>query len=532
VPRLLAALLAVIPFVLLTGPAAGQGSPAANAAAATAIALSRLEAAGDFNALYDRIHPDAHAVIPRAAAVGWFEDQFAPRGPGVASVTDVQFGPWTWPVTGETYPNTATVTFQQPFADGTVAEDVVRLVQDDSGEWRWFFGRDRAFVDAQIARYVPPLPRFIGNGGSVEVVVEDLDTFWQIAFDAGGRTYPTPGVVRLDGPLSTACGEATPEELPAAYCRLDATIYYATWFFTEQETRFGDYSWVNILAHEWGHHIQNALGIVPQASNAFELQADCLAGAYARDAGTRGLLDPGEVTEAVMTSAAAGDDPMWPQDRPGAHGTNDNRIASFMRGYLDGFLGCQLAITPGGSAQAQPELPAPRIPQQEIAQELTQLLPTVSEVPPGLVITEDIERSLAQVVANYNNPAEAERLFTTWGWTENVARTFSLANGVNPLPGATVSVYVSLHRFASGVAGTEALNYSFEDQATTPGTFEIESRLLGDYTRALSSGDGNEVTIYAQRGRVLLRLTVTMFEGSPMGHAAAIADAILREANP
>ena len=69
----------------------------------------------------------------------------------MSTVIDVEFGPWTWEVTGETYPYTATVSFEQPFADGSVVDDVVRLVQDQNGEWRWFFGRTRTFVEAQIA---------------------------------------------------------------------------------------------------------------------------------------------------------------------------------------------------------------------------------------------------------------------------------------------------------------------------------------------------------------------------------------------
>jgi hypothetical protein len=528
--RIVVLLLTVVSLVVPGLPAEAQGSPAANAAAATAVELSRLEAAGDFNALYDRIHPDAHAVIPRAAAVGWFEQEFAPRGPGVSTVTDVEFGPWTWEVTGETYPYTATVSFEQPFADGSVVEDVVRLVQDQNGEWRWFFGRTRAFVEAQIAAYVPPLPQFAGAGASVQTATQDLDTFWRIAFGAAGRVYPTPGIVRLDAPRDTACGPASPSDLPAAYCRLDHTIYYATWFFTEQETRFGDYAWVNILAHEWGHHIQNTLGPVPEASNAFELQADCLAGAYARDAGTRGLLDPGDVTEAVMTSAAFGDDPMWPQDRPGAHGTNDDRIAAFMRGYLDGFIGCRLPIA-ASTAPSEPSgsFPRPSQPTQRDLADLALLLPTLDELPAGLVIEENLRRTLPEVAANYSDPAETEERFRVWGWTENVARSYGVADGTTVSPGMTVAIYVSLHRFGTAPAAAEALDYSIADQAATTGASETTvSRPLGEYARVLQLG--NEVTIYAQHGPLLVRVTAESAKGGdPTISTEVIADGILRE---
>ena len=96
------------------------------------------------------------------------------------------------------------------------------------------------------------------------------------------------------------------------------------------------------MAHEWGHHLQTLLGIAPAPGNTFELQADCLAGAYASDAGQRGLLDPGDITEAVAMAATAGDPLGLPQDTPGAHGINDDRITAFMRGYLGGVDACAL----------------------------------------------------------------------------------------------------------------------------------------------------------------------------------------------
>ena len=112
--------------------------------------------AGEFDALYDQLHPDAQAVVPRSAVVGWYETDFAPQGMGPIEVTDVRFVDWTWPVTGKTYGNTAEVSYRQQRADGTWIEDVVRLVRDDQGVWRWFFGRDRAFIEEQIARFPPP----------------------------------------------------------------------------------------------------------------------------------------------------------------------------------------------------------------------------------------------------------------------------------------------------------------------------------------------------------------------------------------
>ena len=157
--------------------ASAQWTSDAQDAARVAVDLSALEAAWDFNTLYDRIHPDAHAQVPRAAVIGWFQNEFAPRGPGVSTVTSVNFVSWTWAVTGQTYPYTAEVAFVQPFGDGTVVEDVVRLVQDQKGEWRWFFGRSREFVNEQIVRYAPAVPVQTRSQSPIESVIQDLDTY-------------------------------------------------------------------------------------------------------------------------------------------------------------------------------------------------------------------------------------------------------------------------------------------------------------------------------------------------------------------
>ncbi len=127
-------------------------SDEAAAATAAAIDLSRLEAAGDFNALYNQLHPDAKQIVPWGTVVGWYAKDFAPLGPGVITVQSVRFEDWTWGVTGTRYRETAVVAYTQPFADGTFGEDVIRLVEHKDG-WGWFFGRDRAFVDKQIERF-------------------------------------------------------------------------------------------------------------------------------------------------------------------------------------------------------------------------------------------------------------------------------------------------------------------------------------------------------------------------------------------
>lgn len=498
----------------LVSPAVAQSVTDGEAAAITAVELSELEAIGDFNGLYDRIHPDAHAVIPRAAVIGWFQNEFAPLGPGVSTVTGVRFVEWTWPVTGQTYPYTAEVSFRQPFANGTVVEDVVRLVQDHNGEWRWFFGRSREFVDEQIAKYVPAVPVATQNQSILDAVIQDIDEYWAISFQASGRPYASPRVLDISSGGYSVCGYLNPNVSPAFYCSLDQTIFISIERFDYIDQLVGDFAWITILAHEWGHHVQALDGAYAGPGNAMELQADCLAGSYALDAETRGLLESGDVIEAVTISAMSGDAPWLPQDEAGAHGTSDDRVAAFMRGYLDGFIGCDFLGTMSTSTNT-------RVQREPSRQDLTTFLPLQYEVPSDLAHSGDRSRSLSDVAVNYTDPGETERLFKAWGWDGNVTRSY---DGTGASSGIT-SVYVSIHRFDSASNAANALNYSLDDQVASTGAWEVKVVPIAGTTRALATT--SDVTIYAQQGDIMIRLTVASPSGDPMPMAESILEVIL-----
>lgn len=103
--------------------------------------------------LYEYIHPDAAAVVPRGTVIGWYQADFQPLGPMPATATGVTWlDSWTWDVTGQSYTDVAEVSFTQEFTNGETVNDVVRLKFDD-GAWRWWFGRDAAFVEEQIHRF-------------------------------------------------------------------------------------------------------------------------------------------------------------------------------------------------------------------------------------------------------------------------------------------------------------------------------------------------------------------------------------------
>jgi hypothetical protein len=108
-------------------------------AAATAVHLTELEVAGEYDRLYAWMHPDARARTSQAAMSQWYQEEFSARPPVWMTVDDVQLVEWTWNVTGKVYPSTAEVTYRQRFADGRTSEGTVHLVRD-GGVWRWFFG--------------------------------------------------------------------------------------------------------------------------------------------------------------------------------------------------------------------------------------------------------------------------------------------------------------------------------------------------------------------------------------------------------
>ena len=339
-------------------------------AARAALELSRLEAERDFDELYERMHPDARAVVPRAAVVGWYEADFADKRTAELDVTGVEFISWTWGVTGETYRRTAAVAFVQPYWVDGVRSDVpgvVHLVEEDE-TWGWFFGSSTAFVDQQIAVHAPEeqekdsprAPAVVGAAVPAYVspfpdrLHAHVDDFWARQFAAADRVYDPPdGVVGLDAPSPTACGRADPRLTAAFYCVLDDTIYYSAEFRAAVEAGVGDFGWVVVVAHEWGHHVQLRLGYleggVPGHVGDFapielEQQADCLAGAYTEAAGEVDWLSVGDVEEALLITGLAGDPAGTPYDDPFAHGTGEERVEAFRDGYEGGLEACDLPL--------------------------------------------------------------------------------------------------------------------------------------------------------------------------------------------
>ena len=357
-------------------PVAAQADDRLTEAADAARELSMLEADRNFDAIYERMHPDALAVVPRSAVTGWYEAFFSDRKTSELEVTGAESEPWTWEVTGVTYDDAVTVKYDQPYTvDGVVSHVTGEVHLVPFGDaWGWFFGASRAFVDEQIALYgddgsatmfslsqesgdTPPVAREILFPDPLHA---DIDRFWEAQFQEAGHVYDPPnGVIAFDEPIVTACGRADPVREAAFYCVIDEKIYYSTEFRTLIENQIGDFAWVIVVAHEWGHHIQAKLGfdlgVVPDRAGEvapieFEHQADCLAGAYAVDAELSGWLDPGDIDEALTITEISGDPPGTAWNDPRAHGTGDVRVDAFMTGYNAGIAGCDLDLSAASAA--------------------------------------------------------------------------------------------------------------------------------------------------------------------------------------
>ena len=184
--------------------------------------------------------------------------------------------------------------------------------------------------------------------------VEDVSEYWIAELpDRWGAAYREADTVFFSGGTNTGCGQAS-AQLGPFYCPADGLVYFDLDFLQQLQQQLGaggDLAAQYIVAHEYGHHVQNLLGVSsevsrlqrqqPDRANAYsvalELQADCFAGAWARSADERGLLEPGEISEALNAAAAV-------QERAGmtvdpdsfTHGTSEQRVSWFRRGYDTG----------------------------------------------------------------------------------------------------------------------------------------------------------------------------------------------------
>ena len=194
----------------------------------------------------------------------------------------------------------------------------------------------------------------------VDFVQGDAQDFWTQEFQSAGRQYQRAKVVVFHNQVQSGCGLASSATGPF-YCPLDQKVYLDLGFFNELQTRFrapGDFAEAYVVAHEIGHHIQQQLGIeqkVRQESQSnpgdanelsvrLELQADCLAGVWARSTYDRGILENGDLQEGLTAAAAVGDDRIQQQAQGRidpesfTHGTSKQRAHWLQTGFDSGRL--------------------------------------------------------------------------------------------------------------------------------------------------------------------------------------------------
>ncbi len=175
--------------------------------------------------------------------------------------------------------------------------------------------------------------------GFLEDVFDNVDGFWQRTFKAAGIGRPrvshrwvSPGTK-----VRTGCNDNADDQA-AFYCPADDTIYIGEAIGRDILTNLGDFGVAYVVAHEYAHNVQQELGWYSQGLRfttvaPFELQADCMAGAWGYAVYQEGLLDATDVEEAVSTAYAVGD---FDLTNPQHHGTPDERAGAWTRGYRTG----------------------------------------------------------------------------------------------------------------------------------------------------------------------------------------------------
>lgn len=197
----------------------------------------------------------------------------------------------------------------------------------------------------------------------IEATATSLDQVWVDVLPAqAGLEYSVPGIEIFQGQTTTGCGAASAATGPF-YCPADESAYLDVSFFDQME-QFGaenaPLAQMYIVAHEFGHHIQNLEGTLglsnyndpgpTSAAVALELQADCYGGVWAHyaDEGEDAMLEPitqDQLASAIETARAVGDDNI--QQRSGGevnpdqwtHGSSQQRQDAFMAGYETGQMG-------------------------------------------------------------------------------------------------------------------------------------------------------------------------------------------------
>ena len=201
----------------------------------------------------------------------------------------------------------------------------------------------------------------------VAAAADSLDTYWAAELPTRGPAYHSTDIVLFTDQTNTGCGAASSATGPF-YCPPDEKIYLDTAFFDELRTRFGSsggpLAEMYVVAHEWGHHIQNISGLMdgldlqatgPSSDSVrLELQADCFAGAWVGAASSTNaengvpFLEPvtdAQIADALSAASAVGDDRIQASQgqvnsESWTHGSSEKRQQWFTAGLTGGSGAC------------------------------------------------------------------------------------------------------------------------------------------------------------------------------------------------
>ena len=250
-------------------------------------------------------------------------------------------------------------------AGGGVIGIVILLLQVFGGETGQTIGnilqQTQGQQTEQTGEKIELTPAQVEEGKFTNTLLADNEDVWSKIFQENNIQFEPAVMTLFTGQVQTACGGASSASGPF-YCPGDRKIYMDMTFFDELRTKFGakggDFAIAYVLAHEYGHHIQNIMGTstkMRQAqegkseteqnklSVALELQADFYAGVWTHyNEKQHQMLEPGDIEEALSAAQAVGDDAiqskMQGQVMPDSftHGSSKQRMYWFNKGFTTG----------------------------------------------------------------------------------------------------------------------------------------------------------------------------------------------------